>query len=363
MKLQDEKVAILIPIWGFSKSGGIKVLSNFINRWTDSGINTKVVCYYKSDEPYYPIKADIVYVDNNGKKVNREEAERNQSIHKYLKSIYDTYHGLYIAMDNLSHEYNVAIANYDLTAYSVAKSTIKNKFYYIQAYEAWHNEKKLSGKIRNYLSKKTYTLDLNRIVNANIYKNYKEIKSEHVVPPGIDLSIYHRKEGVWDGRRPFRVGCIGRAQAWKGSDDVALAVEMLQSRLNNIEFDVAFNPVNHGDFKLLHPDGDSKLSDFYRYIDVMVAPGTIQLGAVHYPVIEAMACNTPVITTGYYPANSNNAYIVPVSDPKAIADTIEHIMENYEEAMAKAEIAYSDISEFEWDKVSQKMLDIIAQTI
>ena len=357
--LNREEIKILITIWGFTKSGGIKVLTNIANRWIDQGIDTKIVCYYKSEEPYYPLKAEVLYVNNKGEVTDRKSAEHDQSIYKYAKSFFDVYRGLLLAMNKLSDTYNVAIANYDLTAYSVNKCTIKNKFYYIQAYEAWHNEDRLSGRIRNKISKRSYSLNLFRIVNADIYKNYKEIHSEHVVPPGIDLSVYHRKNEYWDGSRPFRVGCIGRSQAWKGSEDVASAVDILQKKNIDIEFDVAFNPVSKGKFILMQPDGDNNLADFYRYIDVMVAPGTIQLGAVHYPVIEAMACNTPVITTGYYPADNTNAFIVPISNPDSIANTIEVIMDNYKEAMDKSELAQIKIAEFDWDRVSQKMLDII----
>ena len=38
----------------------------------------------------------------------------------------------------------------------------------------------------------------------------------------------------------FIVGCIGREQAWKGSEDVAIAVEMLQNKGLDIDFQVAF---------------------------------------------------------------------------------------------------------------------------
>ena len=93
----------------------------------------------------------------------------------------------------------------------------------------------------------------------------------------------------------------------------------------------------------------------------MVAPGTLQLGAIHYPVIEAMAVGTPVITTGYYPASEKNAYIVPVSAPEKIAETIESIINNYEEAINRAQVALHDIQAFSWDNVCEKMLDIIKE--
>lgn len=357
--MSNKSISILIPIWGFAKSGGIKVVSNLANRWTDMGIDVKVVCFYKSIEPYYPLKCEVEYVDYKGRPTERENPSDNASTVQYLVELYKTYRALKRAIDRNAKQFTVSIANYDLTAYSVVRGNIVNKFYYIQAYEAWHNNDRITGRVRNWISRRSYLLRLIRIVNADIYKNYKEIKSKYVVPPGIDLDVYHKKKKTWDKTRPFIVGCIGREQAWKGSEDVAIAVEMLQNRGLDIDFQVAFHPVQHGKYRLVMPDGDQKLSEFYREIDVMIAPGTIQLGAIHYPVIEAMACNTPVITTGYYPANDTNAYIVPVSNPKAIADTIENMINNYDEAMDKADKAYACVEDFSWDKVSKKMLDII----
>ena len=113
-----------------------------------------------------------------------------------------------------------------------------------------------------------------------------------------------------------------------------------------LKFKVAFNPVKYKNHELVHPDGDKKLADFYRSLDILVAPGHIQLGAIHYPVIESMACNTPVITTGYYPANDENSFIVPVKRPDKIAETIEMIINDYSVAINKAEKARKDIKQF-----------------
>ncbi|MGL4567899.1 MAG: glycosyltransferase, partial [Fusobacteriaceae bacterium] len=108
--------------------------------------------------------------------------------------------------------------------------------------------------------------------------------------------------------------------------------------------------------ELVKPDGDNNLADYYRSLDVLVAPGHIQLGAIHYPVIEAMACNVPVITTGYYPANEENSFIVPIKSPEKIAEELEKIYYNYEIAYNKAKEAQKNIDEFSWDRVADKFL-------
>lgn len=57
----------------------------------------------------------------------------------------------------------------------------------------------------------------------------------------------------------------------------------------------------------------------FRSMDIMLAPGSVQLGACCYPVVEAMACGTPVVTTGYLLADNDNYGIVPVADSREIA--------------------------------------------
>jgi glycosyltransferase involved in cell wall biosynthesis len=109
--------------------------------------------------------------------------------------------------------------------------------------------------------------------------------------------------------------------------------------LSHFYLTVAFGnlPENwrHDRVEILTPASDTELSNFYREIDVLIAPGIVQLGACHYPVIEAMACGTPVITTGYYPADSTNSWIVPVKDSHAIANSVIDIFHKNEDELNK----------------------------
>ena len=59
----------------------------------------------------------------------------------------------------------------------------------------------------------------------NIYKNYKNLHAKYVIPPGLDLDVYFPKILENPQNRSFVVGCIGRQEEWKGSEDVATAVK------------------------------------------------------------------------------------------------------------------------------------------
>ena len=355
-----DKLSIVIPVNGFGKAGGYRVLSKLANEFMRKGHNVTVLSYYKTAAPYFPIDCEIKYVNESGNEVSRKDT--TDRWHVPGVGVIKGHLALLNGLNKLSFDYSAVIANANITAYAVNQCKIRNKYYYVQAYEVWYGEKTFRGKILNMLAKHTYSMPLIKIVNAEIYRNYKEIHSNFVVPPGLDLKIYYPKNDYFNGKDAITVGCIGRVERWKGTHDVAAAVEMLQKQGVPVKFLVAFNPADCADFELVKPDGDSNLADYYRSLDILVAPGTIQLGAIHYPVIEAMACGTPVITTGYYPADNDNSYIVPVSSPKDIAKTICHIINNYAEAKAKAKIALNEVQRFDWDKVSEAFLDVIRKT-
>jgi len=41
------------------------------------------------------------------------------------------------------------------------------------------------------------------------------------------------------------------------------------------------------------PGNDTELADYYRSVDILIAPGTVQHGAPHYPVMEAWHVECP----------------------------------------------------------------------
>ena len=353
------KFKILIPVSGYVKSGGYRVLSELSNHWIKDGHEVEFVSYYESENPYYPTKANIIWINKNGKEELFNIKNRNEGNFKN-----NTY-SLFKFLKKHSKEYDVVLGNYNITTIPIYFGSKTNNFYYIQAYEPgfYIGKQSVKNEVLKLIAWMTYFLPLKRIVNADIYKHYKNIRSNYVIPPGLDLDIYYPKELKYKNKDEIIVGCIGRKEEWKGSEDVASAIKILHDKGYSIKFKVAFNPVKYKNHELVHPDGDKNLADFYRSLDILVAPGHIQLGAIHYPVIEAMACNVPVITTGYYPANDENSFIVPVKRPDKIAKTIEMIINDYSIAMKKAIKARAEIQQFDWKIVSNKFIDIFEETM
>ena len=337
---------IIIPVFDFGREGGYRVLSNLATEWGKEN-EVEFLTFSTSKEPYFPTKANIVRLSNENQ---GSLIQKIIILNKYLRE---------------QSKDTIIVGNQNLTTWPLLFLKNKNIFYYIQAYEPeFYNEYKKSiykKYILKFTAWLTYFLPLKRVVNAELYLNYKNIKSKHVVPPGLNLDIYYPKELNKENKKELIVGCIGRVEEWKGAQDVGRAVEILHRKGLPIKLKVAFNAVKYKNHELVKPNGDNSLADYYRSLDILVAPGHIQLGAIHYPVIEAMACNVPVITTGYYPANNENSFIVPIKSPEEIAKKIEEIYYDYEKAYEKTLVAQKQIKEFSWEIVGNKFLDIIRE--
>ncbi|MCE3076898.1 glycosyltransferase family 4 protein [Chryseobacterium gwangjuense] len=357
---------ILIPVFGFGKQGGYRVLSNLANTWIELGHEVTFLSITDSDYPNYPTTAKILWVDRKGNFLDGPRSEI-KSKYKFFHDIISLYKGL---KSLKNEEFDVILANQSHTTFPIHFAKLKSlKAYYIQADEV--GTQLALGGYKNYvlsfLSRISYSLDFLRIVNAPLYLNYKYIKAKDYVYPAMDFDIFHpddfeRKDL---SKKKLVIGCIGRIAAWKGTDDVIEAFKLLKADNFDLELKIAFGNeelANVDGISIVYPKNDRELAGFYKSLDILIAPGKIQLGAVHYPVIEAMACRVAVITTGYYPAREDNAWIVKIGDPFDIVDKIKRIA-NDELYNEKINRALEDVKDLSWYNSSIKMINCFENEI
>lgn len=333
--MKKKKIAVILD--DFFHSGGTRVITNIANTWKENGYDPEIICLHQS-KPYFPTTCKITYIQGNNILI------RYKNGMKYLS--------------NHFAEYLFIFANFNRTVYPVFGACLRNKnfekgVYYIQAYEPEFFNGSILKKTLAYFS---YKLPLKHIVNAPLYFNYKGCHATRFVPPGLDLKMYYPKQMEFFNNT-LKIGCIGRTEQWKGTQDVCDAVKVLKNKGYKVDFYIAFNDNNTVEHTFLKPDGDENLSSFYRNMDIVVAPGTLQLGAIHYPVIESMAVGSTIITTDYYPADDNNSYRVPCHSPEKIAEAIQEIDQNRQEAIRRRYKALEDVQQFSWDKVAKKFMD------
>ena len=372
---------IMIPLSGFGKAGGYRVLSNLASEWVEMGHEVTMLVHYSSPPIYFPTKATIIWIDNLGKKTDHKPEHETKGF-----KLAPILLALMWGIEKYGNDVDIILANQSImTPFPVWMNRVNaKKFYYVQAYEPecfisieeprlFIDKKFFTNLLLWLLSSFSYVLNLNKIVNSPIYLKYKLLRANYYVPPGIDFSVFYPKNQTlnsdWENR-VVTLGCIGRQEKWKGTTDVLDAFDMLKQQNYNVRLLVAYGNLPKdrtlaADCHIVVPKNDQELGEFYRSLDIMIAPGTIQLGAAHYPVMEAMACGIPVITTGYLPASEdkNNAWIVPINNPKSIANAVQKIIANDEIRYERILNANKDIQEFSWEAVSEKMLSIFCSEL
>lgn len=349
---------ILIPVLGFGRAGGYRVLSEMASAWERFGHTVDFLAPDTSGMPYFPTTARLVWTDQNGR-ISLENTNREFSPRRGSQILLTLYRGL----KNIGNEYDIVLANHSFTAWPVWLARLKNPalFYYIQAFEPeyYYLERRLLGWI---CSRTSYFLPLEQIANTKIYAKHLGISGKSVVPFGINLETFRPKKKLsnFTGRDQIVLGCIGRAEPAKGTKYVLEAFEKLWAGDRRFRLKVAYGNLPdgwaHDAAEILVPTDDKELAAFYRSLDILITPGTVQHGAPHYPVLEAMASGIPVVHTGYIPGNQKNSWIARNKDSGSIIEQIKMII-NSSDIGEKLDRAITDVRAFSWDQVASSMIN------
>lgn len=342
---------ILIPILGFAPQGGYRVLSELANAWIRHGYDCTFLVPSTSPEPYFPTKARILRCDRKGR--------FSESISNHKRQGHDNILSVFAGLRSIGRDYDVILANHCLTAWPVALANCGNakKFYYIQAYEPDYYPP-LKSPIKHLLARSSYLLGLNQITNAVTYKGWG-ISPEAVIPPGIDLSIFKRKQsdGSFLNKETITIGTIGRTEPYKGTATALAAYRHLRMQEPRLRMKVGFGNVEpNDDIEIVPIRGDLELAAFYRSIDILVVSCQGQHGAPHYPLIESMASGSPVVHTGYYPGDLTNSWQAVDSTTEAVAAALLQLIQTPESARATRVAAAREIVEcrLAWDAVASQ---------
>lgn len=344
---------ILIPVLGFAKAGGYRVLSEFANQWIAMGHEVAFAAPATGVLPYFPTRAPVHWLGPHGEHINQPHGVGETGL--------GNMRALFGGVRRLQNDYDVLLANHSLTTWPVALSGAawSKCFYYIQAYEPEYYALE-RRRILWLLARLSYALPLTQLANAAIYQ-HALVRPVDIIPFGIDLATFHPKPLMArEAGAPIVIGCIGRNEPQKGTPYALEAFQRLHARDPRHRLRVAYGNLpegwHHPAAEIVVPRNDAELAAYYRSIDVLVAAGTVQHGAPHYPALEALASGTALVTTGFQPATTDNAWLVPNKDSASIADTLAQIVANPFETARKSALGIEAVTQFAWDKVADRAL-------
>jgi glycosyltransferase involved in cell wall biosynthesis len=208
--------------------------------------------------------------------------------------------------------------------------------------------------------KATYRLPLYKIVIAEWLK--KVMAEEYgdsqvsLVPNSVDLELFSASPR---GRQTVpTVGFMYSTKAWKGTDLAIQGWQLAQEKLPNLK-GIAFGsePVSSNlplpeAIAYHHKVAQEKLKEIYASCDAWLF--TSRLEGFGLPILEAMACRTPVIgtPTGAAPEliEQGGGILVPPEDPAAIAEAIINLCtQPLDQWQVLSDKAYQTASCYSWD--------------
>ena len=213
----------------------------------------------------------------------------------------------------------------------------------------------------------TWRLPMHRII---ISQYIMDMVKEHAddgremsyVPNSVDLEQFRSPPRV-KNKKPV-VGTMYSQAHFKGCDIAIKAVEIARKTLSDVELHGFGSTLPKID--LHHPDWlhmrarvpDNELKDIYAACDAWLFPPRKE--GYGLPVLEAMACRTPVIATpaGAAPEliNANGGgMLVPHEDPAAMAAAIVKICTLADNEWKQlSEAAYATVSSYSWDDATDR---------
>lgn len=343
---------VVIPVLGFSKSGGERVLSKLATELSRSGHDTFFVVPEDKSIPYYETEATII---------------RSPQVKKYSKIInfIASYYCIWKACRQLKPD--VAIANFHLTAYLVLFLGFNlKKIYYIQAYEVVFG----SNIIQKFMAYVTYFLPLIKVVNnEKLLPTYINNYSA-VVSAGLDLELFTPRVFRLN-RELLTIGIVGRKEQHKGTSEVIDTIIQWSAKCQ-IHLNIAVYLSDSNRLKLQENRisyeytaiySDQDLAKFYRTNDLMIATGLVEDGAFHYPCAESMASGCLVISN-YAPLTTTKSYLkLDTFSKEALLLKLDLVLQLPESDLHnEVQDNIKEVAKISWNEIGKQFNAVLTKT-
>ena len=348
---------VVIPVLDFGRSGGYRALARLASEWSRTREVMFVAPYFAAD-PYYPTDARTLHVDLVGRQ--RPQAHRGLS---GVSRVSMAQTALVLGLRRNTRAGDVVLSNHFLT--TLAANTLvgggTTHVRYMQATEAdYYPGNSVKARSFRALAKIADTTAPFVLVNSPEFL-VGSPRRIGVIPPGLDDRLFRPE--CRDRSDGLTIGTIGRAESWKGTDQVLSALRMVNlpesTRIHVANFGADLTPFRDLPLVESQPRDDSELARWYRRLDFYVVGAYGQPGAYHYPCLEALACGVALVTPWYRPADEGNSWIADSSDPSALADRIRAAIADAPERARRRDAGLTTAQLHPWPRVAATALELI----
>ena len=393
------KITFVLP--GVGVSGGTRVVFEYANRLMDRGNEVYIV---------YPIVPPVFISRSKIKLWGHKVIGSLKNLRKGNKVEWFDVKAKLIRVPTLNPNFakivekwipnsDAIIATSWETAYFVNALSEKKgeKFYFVQHYEiwdiwnsleCWKKVEKVEKDARKqpiamsyitpedpYLKRlkelvdTTYTMPLKKITISSWLKELLEKRFKQkvygTIMNGINFDTFYCDKKNWDAKKKI-ILVPYRGIPWKGDLEGLKALKKIYEKYGDkveIWFHGLKKPGNLPKWaKFIKISKDEQLRRLYCKAHIFVGPSWVE--GFYLPPMEAMICKCAVVTTNVgavpeYTIPNKTAIVVPPRNVEKLAEGIDYLLKNWDEAKRISEEGHKFIKQFTWENATTKFENII----
>jgi glycosyltransferase involved in cell wall biosynthesis len=234
----------------------------------------------------------------------------------------------------------------------------------IQGYEVWGAADQIAS-VHRVLQQPNLKIAISNALKQTIEEGLGPLGVQ-VVPNAVDLAQFNAPPR--ERNKVPRVGFIYSQAAIKGADVCTAACELARQKIPDLEvlsfgsdalLDLRSLPL--GAHYIQRPSQDA-LSQLYAQCDVWLFGS--RLDSFGLPILEAMACRTPVVGVPIGAAPEllpeGGGELVPIESPQAMADALVHLLSEPASAWRRRSLqAHTRAHAYSWDDATKRFLALL----